>query len=209
MSAGGRLIVFEGGEASGKSTQARLLAGVLGAVLTREPGGTPLGEQIRHLLLDHDGGPLDDRAELMLMLAGRAQHVAELIRPALESGRDVVCDRFSGSTIAYQGFGRGLDPEAVTAADAVVRDGIEPDLVVLLDLAPELAAARRARASDRIEREDEAFFARVRAGYANLAAQDPGRWVVVDGSGSPEEVHVRVIEALRRRLANIADPARP
>ena len=183
---------------------------MLGAVLTREPGGTPLGEQIRHLLLDHDGGPLDDRAELMLMLAARAQHVAELIRPALESGRDVVCDRFSGSTIAYQGFGRGLDPEAVTAADAVVRDGIEPDLVVLLDLAPELAAGRRARVSDRIEREDEAFFARVRAGYASLPrheTRDAGWWSTA--RVRPERSTIRVIEALRRRLADIADQARP
>lgn len=200
MSRRGRFIVLEGGEGSGKSTQARLLSDELGAVLTREPGGTAIGERVRKVLLDGRLGRVDPRAELMLMLAARAQHVAECIRPTLERGDDVVCDRFSPSTLAYQGYGRGLDLAEIRAADELARAGLEPDVVVLLDVSPEIASARRSRELDRIEGEDDDFFARVRAGYLKLAQADPGRFAVVDGDGSIAEVHVRVRAAVRDRI---------
>lgn len=201
MSRRGRFIVLEGGEGSGKSTQARLLSDELGAVLTREPGGTAIGERVRKVLLDGRLGRVDPRAELMLMLAARAQHVAECIRPTLERGDDVVCDRFSPSTLAYQGYGRGLDLAEIRAADELARAGLEPDVVVLLDVSPEIASARRSRELDRIEGEDDDFFARVRAGYLKLAQADPGRFAVVDGDGSIAEVHVRVRAAVRDRIS--------
>jgi dTMP kinase len=195
----GRFIVFEGGEGSGKSTQARLLAEELGAQLTREPGGTAFGERVREILLDRRVGPIDARAELMLMLAARAQHVARYIVPLLDQGHDVVCDRFSASTLAYQGYGRGLELSAVRAADELARSGLRPDLVVLLDLSPEIASKRRAREPDRIEGEDDEFFARVRDGYLTLAEADPDHFVVVDADGSIDDVQARVLAAVRAR----------
>jgi dTMP kinase len=200
MGALGRLIVLEGGEGSGKSTQARLLAGRLGAELTREPGGTEVGERVRAIVLDRSLGHLEPRAELLLMVAARAQHVAEVLRPALERGRDVVCDRFAGSTLAYQAYGRGLPLEDVVVASEVATAGLAADLVVLLDLSPEEARRRLAGASDRIEAEDEAFHERVHTGFAALAAADPQRWVVVDASGTPEEVAEHVAAAVEARL---------
>ncbi|MGB9113171.1 MAG: dTMP kinase [Acidimicrobiales bacterium] len=188
----GRFVVFEGGEGSGKSTQARVLADQLDAVLTREPGGTAIGERVREVLLDRRVGHLEARAELLLMLAARAQHVAEYIRPMLDQGRDVVCDRFSPSTLAYQGYGRGLDLSAIRAADELARNGLEPDVVVLLDLSPEVASTRRSGARDRIEGEDDAFFVRVRNGYLALAQSEPDRFLVVDADGSIDEVSDRV-----------------
>ncbi len=196
----GRLIVLEGGEATGKSTQAARLATDLGAVLTREPGGTATGERIRALLLDPSLPTLDCRAETLLLLAARAQHVAEVISPALTAGRDVVCDRFSGSTVAYQGYGRGLDPSELAGLSAWASAGVEPDRVVLLRTSGAVAAdrlARRAGGTDRMEGEGAAFFTRVEAGYATLAAADPVRWRVVDGTGSVDEVAVLVAAAAR------------
>jgi dTMP kinase len=159
-------------------------------VLTREPGGTATGERIRALLLDPDLPGLSRRAETLLLLAARAQHVTEVIGPALESGRDVVCDRFSGSTLAYQGYGRGLDTNELDRLSAWASNGIEPDRVILLQISLSLARARRAgrRASDRMEGETADFFTRVEAGYVALAAADPARWRVVDGSGTIDEV---------------------
>ena len=200
MARRGRFIVLEGGEGCGKSTQAALLAARLGAELTREPGGTPIGEQIRAILLDRSLGHLDARAELLLMGAARAQHVAERIRPTLEAGRDVVCDRFSGSTLAYQGFGRGLALGVVEAACALAADGLDPDLTVLLEVPAPLAASRRCGSPDRIEAEDDAFHARVSAGFARLAARDTEHWAVLDGTGTREEVHARVVAAVAGRL---------
>ncbi|MFZ0059805.1 MAG: dTMP kinase [Acidimicrobiales bacterium] len=200
MAERGRFIVLEGGEGCGKSTQAELLATHLGAESTREPGGTEVGERIRAILLDRDLGQLDPRAELMLMLAARAQHVSQRIRPWLAAGRDVVCDRFSGSTLAYQGYGRGLPLGEIAAADVCSRAGLEPDLVVLLDLPAEVGAARRDEPDDRIEREGKAFFARVADGFRALARGDPDRWVVVDASGPQEEVARRVRAAVAERL---------
>jgi dTMP kinase len=193
----GRLIVLEGGEATGKSTQAALLAEHLGAVLTREPGGTATGEQIRALLLDPTLPPLDARAETLLLLAARAQHVVEVIRPALEAGRDVVCDRYSGSTLAYQGWGRGLAPEELLRLTTWATGGLQPDLVVLLTVTPAVAAERMRRrgGADRMEREGAAFFRRVDTGFAALAGADPLRWRVVDGDGDIAEVAAQVAGA--------------
>lgn len=198
----GRLIAFEGGEGSGKSTQAVLLAERLGALLTREPGGTKVGASIRSLVLD--SGPLTDgagesvildpRTEALLMAADRAQHVAEVIGPALASGRDVVTDRFSGSTYAYQGYGRGFDLVELTAISSWASAGIEPDLVLLLDVDPAAAAARRCRPPDRMESAGDDFHRRVMHGYLRLAAADPRRWATVDGSGTVAEVHDQVMK---------------
>lgn len=191
-----RFIVLEGGEAAGKSTQAALLAAHLGAVLTREPGGTPMGEALRRLLLDPATPAPVPRAEVLLMLAARAQHVAEVIEPALARGQDVVCDRFSGSTLAYQGYGRGLDVAELAQLDRWATAGRAPDLVVLLDVPAEVAFSRRPRAKDRFEAEDEEFRRRVEEGFRKLAESEPGRWKRVDGSRSIEEVAAAVLEAV-------------
>jgi dTMP kinase len=195
----GRLIVFEGGEATGKSTQAALVAERTGALLTREPGGTATGERIRALLLDPLLPALDARAETLLILAARAQHVAEVVRPALYAGRDVVCDRFAGSTLAYQGWGRGLDVATLAQLSQWAAAGLEPDAVVLLDVPVAVAAGRLGRrgGADRMEGEAADFFARVAAGFAALAAADPDRWRTVDGSGPVEDVAIAVTAALR------------
>ncbi len=198
----GRFVVFEGGEGSGKSTQARLLAERWGAELTFEPGDTELGVRLRAILLHHTTGEVDPRAEALLMAADRAHHVATRIRPALHRGRDVVCDRFVGSSIAYQGHGRELGAEAVAALSAFAVDGLEPDLVVLLTVPSEVAAARlgAAGALDQLEAAGAAFHQRVAAGYAAMAGADPDRWAVIDGNGSIEEVAVRVDAAVADRL---------
>lgn len=190
-----RFIVFEGGEGSGKSTQAALLAQRLGAVLTREPGGTELGRSLRALVLAPSFGHIDPRAEALVMLADRAQHVAEVIRPALAVGRDVVSDRFAGSTLAYQGYARGLDVEELAGLSRWASDGLEPDMVILLDVPAEVAGARLGRELDRMEAAGTEFHVRVAEGYRSLAAADPKRWRVVDGAGTVEEVEARVLAA--------------
>ncbi|HUF31782.1 MAG TPA: dTMP kinase [Acidimicrobiales bacterium] len=197
----GRLIALEGGEGCGKSTQAALLAERLGVLLTREPGGTAIGEQVRALLLDPATAGLAPRAEALLMAAARAQHVAEVIRPALDAGRDVVTDRWVGSSLAYQGHGRGLPVADVAAVSAFAVDGVTATVVVLLDVPAGEAAARRSGTSaDRLEREGGGFHGRVAEGFAALAAADPGRWVLVDGTGDPAEVAERVWAAVEPRL---------
>lgn len=195
MARRGRFIVLEGGEGSGKSTQARILAAGLDAVLTREPGGTRLGEAIRPLVLAHTAGPVDDRAELLLMVAARAQHCAEVILPAIEAGRDVVCDRFSGSTIAYQGFGRGLPVDEVAAACALATASLDPDLTILIDVPVEIAMERRSRPLDAIESAGVDFHERVRQGFFTLAERD-ARWVIVDGRASIDEVAEKIRAAV-------------
>jgi dTMP kinase len=205
----GRLIAFEGGEGSGKSTQARMLASALGAVLTREPGGTAVGRRIRGLVLDPaEGGPrgLVARAEALLLAADRAQHVAEVMEPALAAGRDVVTDRFSGSTLAYQGYGRGLDLDELRWLCTWASGGVEADLVVLLDVPTAVAASRRGAAPDRMEAESAAFHERVAEGYRALAAADPGRWVVVDGTGTRDDVAGRVQEVVGAWLGRAQEP---
>ncbi len=195
-----RLIVLEGGEATGKSTQAARLATHLGAVLSREPGGTAIGEAVRRLLLGPALPAPATRTETLLMLAARAQHVAEVIEPALARGQDVVCDRYSGSTLAYQGYGRGLGIDELRALDSWATGGRAPDVVVLLDLPVEVARRRRAEGTggppDRFEGEGDDFRRRVRAGFRELAEADPERWRVVDGSGPVDEVAVAVARAV-------------
>jgi len=197
----GRLIALEGGEAAGKSTQAALLAERLGAVLTREPGGTELGRAVRALVLDPVDAPPGARTEALLLAADRAEHVAEVVRPALSGGRHVVTDRYVESSLAYQGFGRGLDLEEVRSVSAFATGGLTADVVVVLDVPPGSAAGRRDRAPDRLEAEDGAFHGRVRDGFLALAAAEPDRIVVVDGVGSIEEVAARVWAVVEPRLA--------
>jgi dTMP kinase len=196
----GRLIAFEGGEASGKSTQARALATSLGALLTHEPGGTEIGRRIRAVVLAPDLGDLEPRAETLLMAADRAQHVSEVLEPALARGTDVVTDRYTGSSLAYQGFGRGLDVEEVRRVSTWAAGGLEPDLVVLLDVPLDIAARRRTAADDRMEAEGAAFHARVADGYRALAEAQPDRWVVVDGDGPPVDVAERVSKVVAEHL---------
>ena len=189
-------IAFEGGEGSGKSTQAARLAARLDAVLTREPGGTTLGEQLRSLLLGRDQ-EVDARAEALLMAAARAQHVAEVIRPALVAGRTVVTDRFTGSSLAYQGHARGLGVDEVARLSAFATAGLEPDVTVLLEVADDVARSRRAGSEpDRIELAGDEFHRLVAEGYAALGAADD-RWVVIDGDGDPDAVEERVWKAVR------------
>lgn len=204
----GRLIAIEGGEGVGKSTQAALLASAIGAELSREPGGSPIAERIRDLLLDHSLGALAPRAELHLMLAARAEHLSTLIEPALAAGRHVVVDRFAGSTLAYQGYGRGLPIEEVRRACDLASGGRWPDLSVLLDMPRHLAQRRRAAqqaqlpgvSPDRIEAEEPEFHRRVNEGFRAMAADDADHWVVVDGSAPPSEVALEVLGAVGARL---------
>jgi dTMP kinase len=196
----GRLIAFEGGEASGKSTQARLLADALDALLTCEPGGTEVGRRIRAVVLAPDLGDLDARAEALLMAADRAQHAREVLEPALARGTHVVTDRYAGSSLAYQGFGRGLDVGEVLGLSTWAAGGLDADLVVLLNVDVTDASARRAGAGDRLEAEPDAFHARVAEGYRVLAAAAPDRWVVVDGTGDVDDVATRVRKVVVTRL---------
>jgi dTMP kinase len=196
----GRFITFEGGEGTGKSTQARLLAERRDALLTREPGGTPVGMRMRSILLDPATGELDPRTEALLMAADRAEHVATVIAPALGAGTDVVSDRFAHSSIAYQGYGRGLDPLDVEATSRWASGEIWPDLVVLLSVPAELATARLDRDLDRFEQAGDAFHRRVAEAFTTMAAAEPDRWVVVDGVGTIDEVAARVAGAVDERL---------
>jgi dTMP kinase len=195
----GTFIAFEGGDACGKSTQASRLAARRGARLTREPGGTALGERVRAIFLDPDGGPVEARAEALLVAAARAQHVAEVIEPELAAGRDVVTDRFTGSSLAYQGYGRGLPLEDVRAVSTFATAGLEPDVYVLLEVPAAEAVRRLGDERDRMEAAGDEFHQRVRAGYSALAAADDA-WVVVDGGGTPDEVEAAVWAALSGRL---------
>jgi dTMP kinase len=201
MPARGRLIALEGIDGCGKSTQAKALAAALGALLTHEPGATPLGAQLRRLLLDPDpGSPAPGaRAETLLMAADRAEHVAQVVEPALASGRWVVTDRYSGSTIAYQGYGRGLGAEGLAELVAWATAGVEADLSVFVDVPVEVASSRR-RGADRLERLGPEFAARVREGFAAQAAAEPGRWLVVDGTREIDAITAHIVEAVRTRL---------
>ncbi len=199
----GRFVVLEGGEGSGKSTQverlaARLREAGVDVVTTFEPGATARGAALRGLLLD-DAAPLDPRAELLLMIADRAQHVAEVVRPALAAGNVVVSDRFTPSTLAYQGVGRGLGVAAVAALSEFATGGLEPDLVVVLDVADEVAARRRPVAGDRMEHAGAEFHSRVRAAYRDLAPANG--WVLVDGNGDIDTVAATVWSVVEPAVA--------
>ncbi len=195
----GVFITFEGIEGCGKSTQAHLLRRHLEAeghdvVLTREPGGTPISEAIREMLLDPANAAMSPLAELLLYEAARAQHVHELIRPAIEAGSIVVCDRFYDSTTAYQGAGRGLPEIDFERLHDMATGGLSPDLTLFLDLPVEegLKRAANAAAPDRIERESIEFHERVRKGFLELAAQHPGRIRTLDAGRTPEDIAIAV-----------------
>ena len=192
----GRFIAVEGADGTGKSTQARLLAERLGALFTREPGGTPLGEQIRDLVLDPAGEAPVDRAEALLMAAARAQHVDLVVAPALAAGRDVVSDRYVASSIAYQGHGRGLGAGSVAEVNEFATGGLAPDLVVLIEVAAPVAGSQlgedREGELDRIEQAGDDLQGVVADAYRAMAIADPDRWVIIDGDGTVDEVAARV-----------------
>jgi dTMP kinase len=197
----GRYVVLEGAEGCGKSTHAARLAAELGAILTRETGGTAIGGRIREILHDTAVTELTARAEALLVAADRAQHSAQVLRPSLAAGRHVVSDRSVYSTLAYQGYGRGLDLADVRRLNEWALDGCWPDLVLLLDVAPDQLERRmRGRQLDRFEREDAGFHARVRDGFCRMADEEPRRWVVLDGSAREEDVAADVRRAVRERL---------
>ncbi|HUP28947.1 MAG TPA: dTMP kinase [Usitatibacter sp.] len=205
MSARGRFITLEGIDGAGKSSHLAFLCERVRsrgheAVLTREPGGTPAGEQLRALVLHHSMGPL---AEALLMFAGRSAHLQEVIEPALRAGTWVVCDRFSDSTYAYQCGGRGLDGRAVQALEALVHPGLQPDATFLFDLDPAIAYERQraqSRTPDKFEREAADFFVRVREAYLERARRDPERIQVIDAAGDLDAVRARLAERLARLL---------
>lgn len=194
-------IAFEGAEGCGKSTQARRLADELGAVATRETGGTAIGRRLREILHDTDVTDLNDHAETLIAAADRAQHLAEVVRPALAAGRHVVSDRSVYSSLAYQGYGRGLPVDEVRAVNEWAIGGTWPDLVVLLTVPEAITAERMSRRElDRFEQAGDQFHARVHAGFAEMAAAEPERWVVVDASGPLDAVSRSIREAVRERL---------
>ncbi|HZF45082.1 MAG TPA: dTMP kinase [Sphingomonadaceae bacterium] len=205
----GRFIALEGGEGVGKSTQARLLVDALkelglSVVLTREPGGTPGAEAIRTLLLAPPGDGWNLRAEALLFAAARSDHVEKLIRPALERGSWVICDRFIDSTRAYQGGGGGLSEDDILALHRIGSEGLLPDLTLLMEVLPELTegrlAARDADGSDAIGGRDAAYHARVAAAFSRIAQEEPARFARIDGEGPPLEIHGRIMAALRPLL---------
>ncbi len=208
----GRFITIEGGEGAGKSTQVPLLMAALeragvAASATREPGGSPGAEAIRRLLLEGESERWDAPGEALLLVAARRDHVAKLIEPALARGIWVVCDRFANSTLAYQGYGRGLKPEDLAALHRFALGDFAPDLTVILDLPVETGLARiaariaaRATAADRFERLDRAFHDRLRDGFHRIAAAEPGRCVLVDAAGNPQSVHRAVLDLVGQRL---------
>ncbi|HEX4245359.1 MAG TPA: dTMP kinase [Acidimicrobiales bacterium] len=197
----GRLIALEGIDGCGKSTQAALLADHLGARLTFEPGATPVGAALRQLLLSPALPDVTPRAEALLMAADRAQHVADVIEPLLAEGVSVVTDRFTGSTLAYQGYGRQLDLAELRALNRLATAGTSPDVSVLIDVPLDVARARMEPSrADRLEGLGQAFQCRVRDGYLQLVESDSGAWVRVDGTGDVDVVAERVRTAVAERL---------
>jgi dTMP kinase len=226
MSRRGKFITFEGLDGTGKSTHLRKLAAVLRAaghkvVETREPGGTATGEKIRRVLLDSATEGLSPLAEMALMFASRAQHIAEVIQPALDDGKIVLCDRFTDSTEAYQGSGRKLGSEAVLKLHRVFCGDLQPDLTILLESDPAMSVGRARRRNrrtsrrqhnssnktaskhadeNRFEQQTRAFFARVHEGYLAIAEREPQRVAAVDASGTPAQTHRRIVDLLQRKL---------
>jgi dTMP kinase len=201
VTARGRLLALEGIDGCGKSTQATALAGSLGALLTHEPGATPLGATLRRLLLSVDAPPVTLRAEALLMAADRAEHIALVVEPALADGRWVVSDRFSASTLAYQGYGRGLNVDELQQLMAWTTAGLAPDLSILVDVPVEVAQSRlAASAPDRLERLGPEFAHRVRDGFLAQAAAEPAAWVVVDGTVDPDALAARIVDEVSERL---------
>ena len=202
-------ITLEGPEGAGKTTQLRALADFLrgcgyDVVTTREPGGTPIGDQIRHVLHDTANAAMSPTAEVLLYAASRAQLVAEVIRPALAAGRVVLCDRYADSTMAYQGYGRGLDRDALAALTAIATGGLRPDLTLLLDLDVARGLARRrdeGEEMNRLDLETIEFHRRVRAGYLALAAAEPARWRLIDADRPPAAIQDDLRRLVLERLS--------
>lgn len=210
----GLFIVFEGVEGSGKTTQLKRCSEWLQKVdinssleiplvVTREPGGTPLGQSLRKLLLEGDSSPIQDRTELLLYAADRAQHVEEFLKPKLAQGAIILCDRYTDSTVAYQGYGRGLDLKLIQQLNQIATNGLESNLTIWLDLDAEigLQRARQRGIADRIEQADLAFHQRVQQGFTKLADNNPQRIVRIDASKTEEEVHLAIQTVLLQRFA--------
>jgi len=203
----GLFITFEGGEGCGKSTQSRLLLKKLEqqnvpVVLTHEPGGTVLGNELRKTLKRRRDSSISPQAELFLLAASRAQLVTEVIRPALKEGKVVLCDRFTHSTMVYQGYGRGLDFTAIQMVNNMATRYLNPDLIILLDISPEQGLARKQSLKDRFELEDLSFHRRVREGYVKMAAAEPDRWLVIDASLPKGKIAKIIWDRVSRLLTN-------
>lgn len=206
MSEKGLFITLEGGEGAGKTTQIKNLrtwweARGHNVLVTRQPGGTEMAEKIRDLILHDESGSIDALTELLLLFAARAQFLHEQVRPALAEGTVVLCDRFTDSTYAYQGAGRGMSVEAIRALEALVHGDLQPDLTLLLDLpvAEGMARAAGRGEADRIEQENQAFFERVRKGFLQRALEEQDRFLVVKASGTPQLVWAEISSELERR----------
>lgn len=205
----GKFITVEGIEGTGKSTNIGFLTSLIESngfevMRTREPGGTPMAEKVRQLLLDHDQEPVPEIAELLLFFAARSLHLRNAIVPALEDGKWVVCDRFTDASRAYQGSGRGLDAERIEQLADWVQEGMEPDLTILLDAPAEIGMQRAAErgAGDRMDSQELSFYRRVRAGYLELAEQHPDRFAVVDASQSLQQVQASIKVEIDRFLSD-------
>ena len=204
----GYFITFEGGEGAGKSIQVEILVSHLheegySVVVTREPGGTRIGEQIRAITHNQENVDLEAIAEAYLMAASRAQHVAQLIEPALEAGKIVVCDRYVDSSIAYQGYGRKLGADTIKSLNTLAINGAVPDFTILLHISPEVGLKRRAKSRkgvDRLDMQQHDFYTRVSEGYLALAKQNPSRYVVIDAGKSIEVVAGAVWESVKKNL---------
>ena len=205
----GSLITFEGIDGSGKSTQIQMLEhefNKLGVEYKtfREPGGTELSEKIRAILLDKENIELISTAESLLFAAARAQLTAEQIKPAIEKGKFVICDRFTDSTIAYQGYGRGLDIKQLEEINYIATAGLTPDITFILDISPEAAAVRmEAEASDRMEETGVDFFRRIRGGYRQIKEQNPNRYRLINGEQSPENVFNEIKEIIVKQFEEV------
>lgn len=210
-SARGLFLAFEGGDGAGKSTQLRLLHQALArggapVVITREPGGTDIGEKLRSLVLEHGHGQIDERTEALMYAAARAAHVNQFILPHLRSGTHVVTDRFVDSSLAYQGIGRGLGIEQVAAVNRFATDGLVPDLTILLDISAADGRSRRiagtggVEESDRLESEPDAFHNRIRTAFADLAAKSPERYLVLDANQGIEQLQAQITAHLEDLL---------